>query len=201
MLGFVFYAASPRAARPGSVTRIVHAMREEFPHLRTVGVFVDEDPHRMCEIASNCGIDALQLHGNESPDLVHTLAATGFAVIKALRVREARDLAPAQEYAASGAYALLLDALVAGQPGGTGVTFDWSLARLASVETPVIVAGGLNADNVGEAIRIARPWGVDVSSGVERAPGLKDAKEIRRLVEVVRKAYREGEESADGSDG
>ena len=130
-----------------------------------------------------CGLDYAQLHGAESPQTVSALMERGFSVIKAFRVRDGADLAEMERYRAT---AYLLDTYVAGQPGGTGRPFDWKLAAQAGQVGPIIVAGGLTPDNVAQAIRTARPWAVDVSSGIEATPGRKDHAKLRRFMAAAK---------------
>jgi phosphoribosylanthranilate isomerase len=131
------------------------------------------------------GVAAVQLHGDEPPE---ALAGLPVPALKALRIGSAADLAPAQRYAAAGAHALLLDAPSAAF-GGAGVAFDWSLARRAVADgLRVALAGGLGPGNVAEAVRAVRPWAVDVASGVEAAPGVKDPARMAAFVAAARAA-------------
>lgn len=174
-LGFVMWPGSSRAIDTAQLA----ALSARVPAFVTrVGLFVDQEPDfiRRCE----AHLDLLQFHGDESP------AACAIATrpwVKALRMREGIDLsAAAQSYRA--ACGLLLDAYKPGVPGGTGETFDWSRIP-ADLAKPVILAGGLSATNVGEAIRTVRPFAVDVSGGVERARGIKDPDKIRAFARHV----------------
>ena len=137
----------------------------------------------MITIARMVGLDTLQLHGDESPRVCRTCREEGFRVIKALRVASRDDLKAVEDYRGV-VSALLLDTKVPGEYGGTGRSFPWELAT-GIQGIPVILAGGLNLDNVAEAMEVARPWGVDVSSGVERTPGIKDHERMRRFVEAA----------------
>ena len=172
-LGFVFYAGSPRCVTPELAASIC---AELPPFITRVGLFVNEAPERIREIAETCGLDTVQLHGDEES------AACDFTPrrsIKALRVRDAASLAGHARYRTS---ALLLDAWVADAYGGTGQSFNWQLAAEVARQRPVILAGGLTPDNVGEAIRQVRPYAVDVSSGVESAPGRKDPEKVAAFI-------------------
>jgi phosphoribosylanthranilate isomerase len=151
-------------------------------NVKFVGVFVDEDPEYVWQVATLCGLDYVQLHGQESPQLVAALRDRGLGVIKALRVRDASSLAGMERYQPD---LFLLDTCVHGQMGGTGRTFDWTLAVRAKAHGPILLAGGLTPANVAEAVRTVRPWGVDVSSGVEARPGHKDPDKLRAFVKAV----------------
>lgn len=145
--------------------------------VKKVGVFVDEEISTVLEIARAVGLDALQLHGGETPEYVRALAP--YEVWKAVKMTGAVD------WTSWGVKTFLLDS--PGElPGGTGVTFDWSLAHAAKEHGRVILAGGLNAENVAAAIRSVRPWGVDVASGVEMSPRQKDHNKVRAFVRAVR---------------
>jgi phosphoribosylanthranilate isomerase len=133
----------------------------------------------------------VQLHGEEEPALAAQLRAEGLHTIKAFRVRDASSLAGLTRYRVD---AVLLDTWRAGKPGGTGETFDWELARQAQVTRPVILSGGLGPGNVREAVRTVRPAGVDTSSGIETAPGVKDANLVRDFIERARTASEEPEQ-------
>jgi phosphoribosylanthranilate isomerase len=179
-LGFVF-ASSPRQISPEKARAIIKGLP---PLVQTVGVFVDEDPERVERVANFCNLDLLQFHGNESPAYC---CGFGRRVIKALRLKSHQELAGVSAYA-NIAGALLLDTFVPGQQGGTGLTFDWNLAREAGRYGRIILAGGLNADNVAMAISAARPYAVDASSGLERKPGVKDHGKMARFIESARQA-------------
>lgn len=184
-LGFVF-AASPRRVDRAMAREIVRALP---PFVATVGVFVDEEPREVVETAAAVGLTAVQLHGDESPAVLRELRSRmPLKMIKAFRVRAAGDLARLDDYRAH-CDALLLDAYVPGAAGGTGRTFDWELARLArAAGHPLVLAGGLTPENVSAAVRRVRPFAVDVSSGVEAAPGRKDALRVRAFVAAAREA-------------
>jgi phosphoribosylanthranilate isomerase len=181
-LGFVF-APSPRQISPGVAQEIIDNL--SLP-VRTVGVFVNEDPERVASIADLCDLDMLQFHGKETAAYCGQF---GHQVIKAVRIRNEDDLEACSEYDGV-AEAFLLDTYVAGQSGGTGVTFDWNLAHTARKYGRIILAGGLNPDNVAAAIRAAKPYGVDASSGLEQKPGVKDHDRLARFIEAVRRAEK-----------
>ena len=153
--------------------------------MRPVGVFVNEPAESIDAIAKLVGLGAIQLSGDETPEHCGQVAeATGLPVIKALRLGDEADLERLDAYALAGA-TLLLDAYVPGSYGGTGRTSDWELARRAAERWPVILSGGLTPDNVADAIAAVRPFGVDVSSGVE-TDQVKDPEKIRAFVKATR---------------
>ena len=179
-LGFVF-APSPRQISPGAAQEIIDNL--SLP-VRTVGIFVNEDPERVASIADLCDLDMLQFHGKETAAYCGQF---GRQVIKAIRIQNEDDLETCSEYDGV-AEAFLLDTYVAGQSGGTGVTFDWNIAHTARKYGRIILAGGLNPDNVAAAIRAAKPYGVDASSGLEQKPGVKDHDKLARFIRAVREA-------------
>lgn len=167
-IGFNFYARSPRYLTPEAAAGI------DTPGARRVGVFVNESPAQISEIARIAALDTVQLHGEES------IGPAGLAVWRAMQVTADFELAPD---AAGGAEALLLDGPAGELYGGAGRTFDWNLARAASVR--IIIAGGLDASNVAQAIAIARPWGVDACSRLEAAPGIKDQVKMQAFIRTA----------------
>ncbi len=178
-LGFIFYPKSPRSVAPDAARDIIRALP---PFVLTVGVFVDEEAGVVRDIASQAGLDWVQVHGRERPDYCKSL---GRRVIKGFRVKGQDIFEKLQQYQGA-VQAFLLDAYKPGHPGGTGETFDWDLARRAAQYGPIILAGGLTANNLAEAIRIAQPAAVDVASGVEATPGRKDPKRLRAFFEAIR---------------
>ena len=184
-LGFMFYEPSPRYLTPEEAGAII---RELPAHVARVGVFVDTDEATIRNTATTAGLDTLQFHGNESPDF-----CTQFKLrtIKAFRVKEGESLGQLAGY---GTDAWLLDSYVQGVPGGTGERFNWDLAVEAKrLGCPILLAGGLTPDNAGEAVDQVAPFGLDVSSGVEAAPGRKDAAKMATLI-----ASAKGSSAADG---
>ncbi|MFF7065143.1 phosphoribosylanthranilate isomerase [Pseudomonas sp. NPDC008258] len=179
-IGFVFYAKSPRAVDVRQARAII---AELPPFVTTVGLFVNASRCELNEILEVVPLDLLQFHGDETPQ-----DCEGYhrPWIKALRVRPGDDLEAACLLYA-GARGILLDTYVAGVPGGTGEAFDWSLVP-ARLSKPIILAGGLSADNVGQAIAQVRPYAVDVSGGVEQAKGIKDAAKIEAFMRAVKQA-------------
>ena len=180
VLGFNFYRSSPRYVPPEKAKPILLTLP---PFVSTVGLFVDAPVYKMVEIMELCELDFAQLHGYETPGKVARLK--GMRVLKGIRVRSEEDVRRLEKYRVDG---YVLDAYVPGEFGGTGKTFNWELARAATQAGNIILAGGLTPDNVAEAVSIARPYGVDVASGVEDEPGKKSRKLmeefIRRAKEV-----------------
>jgi phosphoribosylanthranilate isomerase len=177
-LGFMFYERSPRHVSLESAAEII---RELPPFIARVGVFVDADAETVRRTVGQCGIDTLQFHGSESPEFCGQFH---LAVIKAFRVRGAETLGEAAQYRQ---VSWLLDSYVPGQPGGTGATFNWDLAREAVKSgRRIILAGGLTPENAAEAVRHVHPYALDVSSGVESAPGKKDSLKMRDFIRAVR---------------
>jgi phosphoribosylanthranilate isomerase len=179
-IGMVFYPESPRAVSVEQAREITAVVP---PFVTVVGLFVDEPATGVQRTLSDVPIDLLQFHGEESPGYCRQF---GRPWIKALRIRPGVDIRGECDRYSSGK-GVLMDTWHEGKAGGTGTTFDWELARAES-PVPVVLAGGLDADNVGEAIRTLRPAAVDVSSGVESSPGVKDASRIQRFIEAVREA-------------
>jgi phosphoribosylanthranilate isomerase len=177
-IGFNFFPPSPRYIEPGKALPIRLALP---PFVATVGVFVDAPEFKVREIMTACGLDYAQLHGREGVRAVAKLS--DLRVIKAIRVRDEHDLTALEKYRAD---AFLLDAYVPGRAGGTGETFDWELARRASSRAKVILAGGLNPENVVEAIESARPYAVDVAGGVEVEPGTKSRELVDLFVRLAK---------------
>ena len=176
-LGFVFYGESPRCIDPAAAATII---RQLPPFVTTVGLFVNADPEQVEEVADFCGLDVIQLHGDEGPD---ECDFTPRRTIKALRVRDAKSLARHLDYEVA---ALLLDAWVKGSYGGTGHAFNWELAAEVARQRPVILAGGLTPENVADAVRSVQPYAVDVASGVEAAPGRKDQAKVAAFIAAAK---------------
>lgn len=183
-LGFVF-AESPRRVTPVMAQQVIEKLP---PFVSKVGVFVDEDKGVVSETAFACNLDALQFHGHESPEYCARFREKGAKVIKAVRVKNSESLEPLSQYLAD---AYLLDTHVEGMAGGTGLTFNWELALEAKKFGPIILSGGLNPENVAEAIRVVKPFGVDVSSGVEKRTGKKDLDKLRAFFDEAWRAYAE----------
>lgn len=180
MLGFNFYTRSPRYISPIEARGIIERLPEG---ISSVGVFVNElTPAEVERIAREAGLSTIQLHGDETPEYCRSLR--GLTTIKALRVGADYNVESAVAYQTD---AVLLDAYVQGERGGTGHTFDWSLATLTRERVPrLFLAGGLNPGNVAAAVAAVRPYAVDVCSGVETAPGRKSPGLLRRFAEQVK---------------
>jgi phosphoribosylanthranilate isomerase len=177
-IGLVFYAKSPRAVGIEQARAIIAALP---PFVTTVGLFVDIECDELQRILASVPLDLLQFHGDESPEQCESINRP---YIKALRVKAGDDIA-AQVNRYPGAKGILLDAYVDGVPGGTGEAFDWSLVP-EGLSKPVILAGGLHADNVAAAVARVRPYAVDVSGGVEASKGIKDAEKVGAFIRAAR---------------
>lgn len=176
-IGLIFYAPSPRAVTVEQARAVVDALP---PFVTTVGVFVEPSPDELRSVLASVKLDMLQFHGEEDPDLC---AGAGRPWIKAVGMREGADpRAAARRY--PGARALLLDTFSARHKGGTGRAFDWSLVP-GDLGKPLLLAGGLDAGNVADAIRAVGPYAVDANGGVESAPGVKDADKMREFMKEV----------------
>jgi phosphoribosylanthranilate isomerase len=181
-LGFNFYAGSPRYITPAKARRIVRRLPKL---IASVGVFVNETEEKMLEVAREVGLHCVQLHGDETPATVEHVGRF-FPVIKALRVK--KTFRPAKMVRYKHARALLLDGFDAAQWGGTGRTFDWRVARRVRSGAKLFLAGGITPENVASAIRTAKPYAVDVCSGVEAKPGKKDPARLKAFMREVRTA-------------
>jgi len=175
-LGFVFYPASPRYISPVAAAQIILALP---PFVSAVGLFVNAGQSEIDAVLQACPLDVLQLHGDESPEFC---AAQRRRVIKAVAVREAADTDRVRAFDCP----VLLDAKAPpGVYGGTGTRFDWELVRHIRHAHPLILAGGLDAENLGEALAVRQWHALDVSSAVEVSPGIKDAGKMQRFMEAV----------------
>jgi phosphoribosylanthranilate isomerase len=193
-LGFVFYEKSLRYIRPDNAQRIIGGLAGE---VEKVGVFANESAEHISQVTRKAGLTAVQLCGNESVPLAeYFLASAGHAFLKVIPVCQAQRLEEDgltvldRPDTKKKSFALLVDSTSNGSLGGSGKTFDWrelsGILQWLGGKMPLIVAGGLAPENVSEAIRILKPWGVDVSSGVEASPGKKDPQKIRDFVAAVR---------------
>lgn len=188
MVGFVFFAPSPRHIDLGMAQRLGRQVKDRAAK---VALAVDADDATLANIVETLRPDWLQLHGRESVARIRDIKQRfGLPVIKAIAVEGREDLAVVPGYEAV-ADRILFDARApkeATRPGGLGVPFDWRILEGLDLAKPFVLSGGLNLDNLAQAVRIARPHGVDVSSGVERAPGVKDADMIRAFIGAARGA-------------
>jgi phosphoribosylanthranilate isomerase len=185
LLGFNFYRRSPRHVTPD----VAHGIIEKLPEsVASVGVFVNEsEPEMVTRVARESGVSGAQLHGDETPEFCSRIR--GLLTIKALRVGPGYDATRAAEFETD---AVLLDAFVKGEWGGTGHTFDWTLARLMRESVPkLFLAGGLTPENVAAAVEAVNPFAVDACSGVEISPGRKSFQLMRRFVAAVNEAAAE----------
>ncbi len=180
-LGFVFYAQSLRCIEPGVAQHIIAQLP---PFVLSVGVFVNHEQETIRNIFDQCGLAFAQLHGDETPAFCESL---GRPVLRALRLRDRGSLLALAEYKGRiGVRGFVVDAFSSEAYGGTGQIVDWSLAHEVAQAAPILLAGGLTAQNVQEAIEHVQPYGVDVSSGVEDCPGKKDHKKIRAFTQATR---------------
>ena len=176
-IGFVFWPKSPRYVDPERARTIVATLP---PFIATVGVFVDQTARLVNGVAARAGLSAVQLHGDEPVEMLEEIERP---VVKALALRASTTAEDADVWPSR--VRLLIDAHDPEQRGGTGRTVDWKRAAAVAARRPVLLAGGLNAANVADAIRMVKPFGIDVSSGVESSPGMKDHARMRALFEAV----------------
>lgn len=188
-IGLIFAANSPRLVTLNRAREIIRALP---PFVSAVGVFVNEAVDTVRKTVLELGLSLVQLHGDETPEIAAALAPV--PVVKALRVRTSAFEDDVQRFQKCGVTGILLDAFAEEARGGSGKRFDWDLVTGAQHagglddSPPLILAGGLTHDNVAAAIRRVRPWGVDVSSGVEDSPGIKSPEKIARFIDAVRSA-------------
>ena len=180
LLGFNFYPKSPRHIDVGRCRDIMSVMRK-YGQITYVGVFVNAPTEEIRATMNTCGLSLAQLHGDETPEMVHCLDGKAYKAFHGVP----KNL---DGFARKSAPALLMDASVKGAYGGTGVIADWKSAAELAKQYPILLAGGLTPENVAEAVRQVRPWGVDVASGVESTPGLKDANKMKAFIKAVRSA-------------
>lgn len=190
-IGLNFVPASPRCIGTALAREIADAVRDK---LEIVGVFVDMSLNDVRETARIAGLDTVQLHGSESPEFLRELS--GFVpAYKALRIGSAEDVALSSTF---GGDRILVDAKVEGVHGGSGQTFDWELIAGLNDERKLILAGGLNPENVESSVRQVQPYGIDTASGVESAPGRKDAARVASFIEGARQGYRLSRSKSSG---
>jgi phosphoribosylanthranilate isomerase len=178
-LGFNFYPKSIRFIDKSVCAEITSVLKREHPQVKLVGVFVNSSVEEINDILQTCRLDLAQLHGDETPEIFAQLTPHAFRAFRGIPESNAgyeRDEVPA----------MLIDAAVKGVYGGSGVTADWTAAAELAKKYPLLLAGGLTPENVADAVRQVRPWGVDVASGVESAPGEKDAGKMIQFVKEVK---------------
>lgn len=180
-LGFVFYDKSPRSVEPSVAKRIIQSLP---PFVLSVGVFVNQPEETVRRTFDSCGLALAQIHGDETAEYCESL---GRPVLRAIRLKDRRNFLALAEYKGRmGVRGFVVDAFHQEKYGGTGQTTDWTMAAEAANAAPILLAGGLTPQNVQEAIRQVRPYGVDVSSGVEASPGKKDHQKLREFIQAVR---------------
>ncbi len=180
-LGFIFYKKSPRYVAPEKAAEIIAQLP---PFITPVAVVVNEREEKIRNIQFTTGIKVLQFHGDERPEFCERFANR---VIKSFQVKDKESIKSMAHYHVN---ALLLDSYKDGARGGTGVTFDWHLAVVAKTFGRLVLAGGLNPENVTEAIKLVQPYAVDVAGGVEREPGIKDHALVKKFIAAVRRVSR-----------
>ena len=182
-LGFIFYSPSPRYIKPVDAKKIIVALPAK---LVKVGVFVNEKTEEIKRVIEYCALDMIQLHGDETPEYCRQFPAP--MIIKSLELNNDDDVSRTLNYDVT---AILVDARHAGLYGGTGKKSNWDLARSIRNKKPLILSGGLNAENVTEALKIVNPAALDINSGVEASPGKKDHKKLAKIFNIIRTAQVE----------
>jgi phosphoribosylanthranilate isomerase len=176
LLGFNFYRKSPRYIEPEKCVEII---RKLPAFVDTVGVFVNEPIERIFEIKNLCQLDWVQLHGDESPEFCRGFLSDNVLTMKAIRVKDEKDIAKAEDFFTD---AILLDAFDPAKYGGTGISFDWNI--LGHMNKRVFLAGGVNPGNAVQAVELG-VYGIDVCSGIEQRPGKKDHKKMKKLFDNI----------------
>jgi phosphoribosylanthranilate isomerase len=185
LIGFNFYSKSPRYIDVGICRDIMSVMRKHG-HVTYAGVFVNASVEEIYATIETCGLSLVQLHGDENPEMLRALNGKAFKAFRGIP----SDITG---YERNDAPALLVDAAVKGVYGGSGVTADWSAAAELAKKYPLLLAGGLTPENVADAVRQVKPWGVDVASGVESEPGKKDAAKMSAFVKAVKQTMDDGQ--------
>jgi phosphoribosylanthranilate isomerase len=180
-VGFNFYPKSVRFIEKSACAEITSVLKQEYPQIKLVGVFVNSSVEEIKNILQTCQLNLAQLHGDETPGTFVQLAPHAFRAFRGIPESNAG-------YERNEAPAMLIDAAVKGVYGGSGVTADWAAAAELAKKYPLLLAGGLTPENVADAVRQVQPWGVDVASGVESTPGEKDAGKMSAFVKGVRVA-------------
>jgi phosphoribosylanthranilate isomerase len=186
-LGFNFYPRSVRFIERQACAEITSVLKKEHPHVNLVGVFVNSSFTAVQDILNACSLHLAQLHGDETPEMVASFEGKAYKAIR-LSANSETDSRTIMDFAKTRqgvGPALLVDAAVKGLYGGSGVTADWNGAAELAKQYPLLLAGGLTPENVADAIRQVRPWGVDVASGVESAPGEKDSGKMKAFVKAI----------------
>jgi len=178
-LGFNFYAKSPRCIDANVCMKITDMLAREHSAVLKIGVFVNMPVLQILAVMQSCQLDLAQLHGDEGSDVLRQLGQRAFKAYRGIP-------ATVNGYVRVEPPACLVDASVKGAYGGTGITADWSAAAQLAARVPLFLAGGLTPDNVADAIRQVKPWGVDTASGVESRPGVKDAGKMKDFIQAVR---------------
>jgi phosphoribosylanthranilate isomerase len=178
-LGFNFYPKSVRFIEKTACAEITSVLKREYPQIKLVGVFVNSSVEEIKDILKTCSLDLAQLHGDETPETFAQLAPHAFRAFRGIPESNAG-------YERNEVPFMLIDAAVKGVYGGSGVTADWTAAAELAKKYPLLLAGGLTPENVADAVRQVQPWGVDVASGVESAPGEKDAGKMSAFVKAVK---------------
>ncbi len=183
-LGFNFYPKSVRFIEKETCADITSVLKKEHPQIKLVGVFVNSPVDEVKNILETCSLDLAQLHGDETPEMLNALNGKAFKAIRLSASTSVNEsVYPFLKSALSPA--LLVDAAVKGVYGGSGVTADWSAAAELAKKYPLLLAGGLTPENVADAVRQVKPWGVDVASGVESGAGEKDASKMKAFVRAI----------------
>ena len=191
-VGFIFHPPSPRYVTPERAKEIIAALPAG---IATVGIFVNREAEEVAQAVEDCGLDLIQLHGDESPEYCRRFPPE--RVIKAVFLRTPEELRALDAYDVR---AFLADFRDAGRYGGTGKRADWTLAARLGKAHPLILAGGLCIENIGEALAAVAPDAVDINSGCERAPGIKDHERLRRIVGMIRRAGLPGQKVIFGKE-
>lgn len=182
-LGFIFYPRSPRYIEPERAHEIIRITRRETPRIRFVGVFVNENVNAVGRILKECEVDLVQFHGAESPEVVSCFAPRCYKALRPQDIRQANIMSEIYGNSLKASVpAFIVDAFNPTLYGGSGERVDWGIARDIAQRFPIFLAGGLTVENIHEAIEQVKPWGVDVSSGVEQSPGLKDHSKLKQFI-------------------
>ena len=186
-LGFNFYPRSVRFIERQACAEITSVLKKEHPHVNLVGVFVNSSFTAVQDILNACSLHLAQLHGDETPEMVASFEGKAYKAIRlsADSETDSRTITDFAKTRQGVGPALLVDAAVKGLYGGSGVTADWNGAAELAKQYPLLLAGGLTPENIADAIRQVRPWGVDVASGVESAPGEKDSGKMKAFVKAI----------------